>query len=95
MSTTLASLLTLLVTIVSGLTDATQIQTVINTLEQIITSGIAEVEVIGPIIQNIISALQNNTAVTANQMIQLGAQDAAVDAAFEAAAIAAGVPAAS
>lgn len=92
MSATLTSLLTLLVTIVGGLTDATQITTVIATLEQIISSGIEEVEAVGPIIQNIITALQNSSSVTAAQLTQLQAQETALDAAFEAAATAAGAP---
>lgn len=90
MNTTLTALVTLLATIVGGLSDASQIATVISTLEQIVASGIAEVEAVGPMIQNIISALQNNTAVTAAQMTQLQALDEATDAAFEAAATADG-----
>jgi hypothetical protein len=95
MSAALTQLLTLLVEIVGGLTDATQIGSVIATLEQIITSGITEIEDIGPIIQNIISALQSNSSVTAAQLAQLQTQEAALDAAFEAAATAAGAPPAS
>lgn len=93
MSSSLTSLLTLLVTIVGGLTDSTQIGTVIATLEQIIASGIEEVEAVGPIIQNIIAALQNSSSVTPAQLATLQTQEAALDAAFEAAATAAGAPA--
>lgn len=97
MSTTIQTLLTLLATIVGGLTDASQITSVIATLEQIITSGAALIEADLPFIKNIISALQNNSAVTADQMTQLQQLDQATDAAFEAAATAAGdsAPAAS
>ena len=95
MNATITPLLSLLTTIIGGLTDSTQIASVIATLQQIIESGIAEVEAVAPIIKNIIAALQSNTAVTADQMTQLEAQDAAVDAAFDAAATAAGVPATS
>ena len=92
MNATITTLLSLLTTIIGGLTDSTQIASVIATLQQIIESGIAEVEAVAPINKNIIAALQSNTAVTADQMTQLEAQDAAVDAAFDAAAAAAGVP---
>ena len=93
MSSTVTTLLTLLATVVGGLTDSTQITTVITTLEQIIAAGIQEVEAVTPYIQNIISALQNNASVTASQMAQLTALDSAADQAFEAAATAAGAPA--
>jgi hypothetical protein len=92
MSSTVTTLLTLLATIVGGLTDNSAITNVITTLEQIIAAGIAEVEAVTPYIKNIISALQNNSAVTADQMTQLAALDQATDAAFEAAATAAGAP---
>lgn len=94
MSTTLSSLLTLLISIVGGLTDATQITNVIATLEQIIASGEQLVEAEIPIIQNIIDALKSNSSVSADQLAQLQTQETALDAAFEAAAIAAGAPAA-
>ena len=90
MSSTITTLLTLLATVVGGLTDSTQIATVITTLEQIVAAGIQEVEAVTPYIQNIISALQNNASVTAAQMAQLTALDTAADTAFEAAAAAAG-----
>ena len=93
MSATIETLLSLLVTIVGGLSDSSAIANVISTLEQIISTGIQEVEDVAPIIKNIIAALQGNSSVTAAQMQQLQQLDAATDAAFEAAATAAGAPA--
>ena len=93
MSATIETLLSLLVTIVGGLSDSSAIANVISTLEQIISTGIQEVEDVAPIIKNIIVALQGNSSVTAAQMQQLQQLDAATDAAFEAAATAAGAPA--
>lgn len=95
MSSTIQTLLTLLATIVGGLSDSSQIASVIATLQQIITSGVALVEADMPFIKNIIAALQNNGAVTAAQMTALQALDQQTDAAFEAAATAAGAPATS
>jgi hypothetical protein len=90
-NSTITSLLALLTTIVGGITDAATITTVIATLEQIIASGIEEVQAIAPLIQNIIGALKNNTSVTATQMTQLETQEAAIDAALDAAAAADGI----
>lgn len=93
MSASITALLALLASIVGGLSDAKQIEAVIAELGQIISTGATEIESIAPYIKNIITALQNNGAVTTDQLTQLAAQDAAVDAAFEAAATAAGDPA--
>ena len=93
MNSTITTLLTLLATLVGGLSDASQIASVISTLEQIVAAGIQEVQAVGPMIKNIISALQGNSAVTATQMASLATLDAATDAAFETAAAAAGAPA--
>jgi hypothetical protein len=87
-------LLTLLAQIVGGLSDASAITSVITTLENIIAAGIQEIQTVAPMIKNIITALQNNGSITADQMTQLEALDAATDQAFEAAATAAGLPAA-
>jgi len=92
MNSTLTELLTLLVTIVSGLSGSSQIASVIATLQQIVQTGIAEIEAVGPFIKNIIAALKNNSAVTADQMTALEQLDQQTDAAFEAAAAAAGAP---
>ena len=86
----ITTLLTLIASIAGSLNDAAAIANVITVLEQWITAGIEEVESVGPMIKNIIAALQSNSAITADQMTQLQALDAATDAAFEAAAAAAG-----
>lgn len=95
MNSTITTLLALLTTIVGGLSNSSQIASVIATLQQIITTGIAEVETVGPYIKNIIAALQNNAAVTADQMTALQQLDQQTDAAFETAATADGAPPAS
>lgn len=91
----ITQLLTLLAQIVGGLSDASAITSVITTLQAIIAAGVQEIQIVAPMIKNIITALQNNNSITADQMTQLEALDAATDQAFEAAATAAGLPAAS
>lgn len=88
-------LLTLLAQIVGGLSSTSSIASVITTLENLIAAGIEEIQTVAPEIKNIIAALKANTAITADQMTQLEALDAATDQAFEAAATAAGLPAGS
>lgn len=85
--------LTALTGIASLTTESSTIATIIATLENIIAAGVAEVQTVAPMIKNIITALKSNTAITADQMTQLEALDAATDQAFEAAAAAAGLPA--
>ena len=90
MNTTL-TLLTLVATLVGELTKSSSIQSVITSLQQIVTAGVQEVSDVAPMIKNIIGALKSNAAITADQMAQLEALDAATDAAFEAAAKDAGL----
>ena len=89
----LAALLALVAQLAPVLSDASQIASVISTLESIMATVTAEVQAVLPMIKNIISALQSNGAITADQMAALTALDAATDAAFEQAAAADGAPA--
>ena len=68
------------------------IAAIITALEAIIPVATSEIATVGPIIQNVISELQSNAAITPDQTATLTALDAQVDAAFEAAATAAGAP---
>ena len=86
-------LLTLLAQLAGGLSDANAIASLIATLENIIAAGVEEIQAVAPMIKNIIAALKGNGAITADQMTQLEALDAATDQAFEAAATAAGLAA--
>ena len=93
MTATLSLLLTAIADIASTASEAGTITKIIAVLEQIVESGVAEIQAVTPMIKNIIAALTSNTSVTAAQMTQLQTLDAATDAAFEAAATAAGAAA--
>lgn len=82
----LAAILALVAQLAPLLGDAAQIASVISTLETIIATATAEVKAVLPMIKNIITALQSNGNVTADQLAALKALDAATDADFEAAA---------
>lgn len=86
----IAALLALIAQLAPVLSSATQIASVISTLETIISAATAEVQAVIPMIKNIIAALQGNGNITADQMAALKALDAATDGDFEAAATAAG-----
>lgn len=86
----LAAILALIAELAPVLSSATQIASVISTLEGIMSAVTAEVQSVLPMIKNIIAALQSNGNITADQMAALTALDAATDAAFEAAAAADG-----
>lgn len=86
----LAAILALVAQLAPVLSNASQIASVISTLEGIMSAVTAEVQAVLPMIKNIISALQSNGNITADQMAALTALDAATDSAFEAAATAAG-----
>lgn len=85
MSAALVALLAVLGQIAPAL-GSSAITSIITALTQIIPVLIQEVEDVVPIVKNIISALQSNTAITPDQQAALVALDAQVDAAFEAAA---------
>lgn len=95
MSSIITQLLAFLAQIAGGLSDATAIATLITTLTNIIAAADQEIQAVAPEIKNIIAALKGNNSITADQMTQLEALDAATDQAFEAAASAAGLPAGS
>lgn len=95
MSSIITQLLAFLAQIVGGLSDASAIATLITTLTNILAAADEEIQTIAPEIKNIITALKGNNSITADQMTQLEALDAATDQAFEAAATDAGLPAGS
>ena len=68
-----------------------EVATVISTLAQIVPLAINEAKSLVQPIQNIITQLQGNGAVTADQLTQLNALNSQLDAAFNAAASADGV----
>lgn len=82
--TALLALLGQLIPAISG--DSTLISNIINALIQIIPVLVKEVQDVAPMVKNIIAALKNDPATTADQLAQLETLDAQVDQAFEAAA---------
>ena len=89
MSAAIIALLTIIGEIAPSLGTPSIITSIISALTQIIPVITQEIADVGPIIKNIIAALQGNGTITADQQAQLTALDAQVDAAFEAAATAA------
>ena len=89
----IAALLALISELAPVLSSASQIASVIGTLQNIMSVVTSEVQAVLPMIKNIISALQGNGNITADQMTALQALDAATDAAFESAAKDAGAAA--
>lgn len=84
----MTSIITLLLTLIGQLLPAVGansagIQTIVNALVAIVPALIQEAVDMVPIVQNIIAALQNNPATTAEQLTTLRALDAQCDAAFE------------
>ena len=69
---------------------SSEIDTVINVLIQLIPQVVQEIEQLGPVFTNIITALKGSSAITEAQLTALAQVEAAYDAAFEAAATAAG-----
>lgn len=65
---------------------ATTIGTIISIISSILPLVASEITLVGPAIKNIINALSENPATTAEQLAELQKLDAAVDAAFEEAA---------
>ena len=82
--TTVLALLGQLLPALSG--NSEMIANIINALIQIIPVIVKEVQDVAPMVKNIIAALKNDPATTADQLAQLDALDAQVDQAFEAAA---------
>ena len=85
MSAVLTVLVTLIANVASALGTPAAIMSVINTLEQWLPTIIKEVQDVAPLIQNIIDALRNNSAITPDQLAALDALEAKADAEFEAA----------
>ena len=86
MSVAIIALLTVIGQIAPALGTSTAIQGIISTLIGILPTIVQEVEDVVPIVKNIISALQSNTAITADQLAALANLDVAADAGFEGAA---------
>jgi len=86
MSAVLPVLLSLIGQIAGSLGTPASIMTVITTLEQWLPTIIKEVQDVAPLIQNIVSALRSNDAITQEQLDALDALEARIDAEFEAAA---------
>lgn len=79
----LATILALIAEIAPAIGDVASIDKIITTLEGIVSTVTTEVQAVMPMIKNIIAALRSNGSITADQMTQLEALDAATDAAFE------------
>ena len=86
MSALIPIILSLLETILPSIGTSSVIAKVIETLIQIVPIIVQEVRDLLPMVKNIIAALKDNSAITADQMTQLETLDAQCDADFEAAA---------
>ena len=87
MTAAFTTVLALLGQLLPALSDNSEmIANIINALIQIIPVIVKEVQDVAPMVKNIIAALKNDPATTADQLAQLDALDAQVDQAFEAAA---------
>ena len=91
LATAVVAMLSALLPLITG-GASTEIDTIINVLIQLIPQVVQEVEQVGPIITNIITALKGSAAITPAQLTALQAVEAQYDAAFEVAASAAGDP---
>lgn len=89
-TTVVTSILTLIQQVLPllgiGGSAASLITTIITTITSMLPLVVNEISVVGPAIKNIINALSENPATTAEQLKQLQELDAQVDAAFEDAA---------
>lgn len=86
MSAAIAALLAIIAQIAPSLGVPSVIVTIISTLETLLPTIVKEVQDVAPLIQNIINALRNNSAITPEQKAQLDDLEARYDAEFEAAA---------
>lgn len=87
----IVSALTALLPLISGGVGS-EIDNVIAFLIQAIPLVESEIAAVAPSIENLITALKSNTAITSAQLTQLQVAEDAYDTAFEAAATAAGFP---
>ena len=83
MSAAIIAFLTVLAQIAPSLGSSAAIQNIINTLIQIIPTLIGTVENLVPLVKNIITALQGNSSITADQWTQLDQLNASADKDFE------------
>ncbi len=79
----IASLLTMLLSVIPQMTNSQTINSVVTWLEQLIPTLVQEYTNLLPIVKNIIGLLKQNSAVTPDQLSQLQAQEAVIDKAFE------------
>ncbi|NTJ67502.1 hypothetical protein G6M50_05955 [Agrobacterium rhizogenes] len=79
----IASLLTMLLSVIPQMTNSKTINSVVIWLEQLIPTLVQEYTNLLPIVKNIIGLLKQNSAVTPDQLSQLQAQEAVIDKAFE------------
>lgn len=86
MSAILTGILAILQALVPSITSSATVQQIINALIQILPVLVKEAQDLVPMIKNIIAALSENAASTADQLATLKALDQLTDAAFEAAA---------
>lgn len=86
MSAAIVALLSVIAQIAPTLGAGSTITTIISTLVNLIPTLVKEVQDVAPLVQNIIDALRNNSAITPEQLAALDALEAKADAEFEAAA---------
>ena len=79
----IASLLTMLLSVIPQMTNSQTINSVVTWLEQLIPTLVQEYSNLLPIVKNIIGLLKQNSAVTPDQVTTLQAQEAVIDKAFE------------
>lgn len=87
------ALMTQLLPTLEGAGASNLIESIVNTLISLIPVAVQWAQDLIPSIQNIITTLKSNAAVTPTQISTLEALEAQYDAAFQAAAAAAGDPA--
>ena len=83
MSAAIVAFLAVIAQIAPALGSSAAIQSIINTLIQIIPTLIGAVENLAPLVKNIIGALQSNAAITPDQWAQLDQLNASADKDFE------------
>ncbi len=87
MTSIVTGILAILQALVPSITTSATVQTIINSLIQIIPVLVKEAQDLVPMVKNIIAALSSNPAATADQLATLKALDQLTDSAFEAAAV--------
>lgn len=79
----IASLLSMLLSVIPQMTSSKAVASVVNWLEQIIPLLVQEYQDILPTVKNVIALLKQSSAVTPDQVTTLQAQEVVIDKAFD------------